>query len=81
MVNSSVISMDSTLYKDPGQNIHNTLYPLAGIGRPVLFQHSTSSGHDVTGPDINLDLLEAHFGCTALLGSSNVEPNSSPNEK
>ena len=39
-----------------------------------------SSGHDVTGPDINLD-LQAQFGCTARLGSSDVEQDRSPTEK
>ncbi len=39
------------------------------------------SGHDVTGPDINLDFLEAHFGCKALLGSSDVAQDHRPTEK
>ena len=39
------------------------------------------SGHDVTGPDINLDFPEAQFGCTARLGSSNMAQDRSPTEK
>ena len=39
------------------------------------------SGHDVTGPDINLDFPDAQFGCTARLGSSDVAPDRRPTEK
>ncbi len=41
MVKSLVISMDTILYIDPGQDICDTLYPLAGVGRPALVPHST----------------------------------------
>ncbi len=81
MVKSLVILMDSTLYIDPGQDIHDTRYPLAGVGRPARSSTAPSSGHDVTGPDINLDFPEAHFGCTARLGSSNVASDRRQTEK
>ena len=42
---------------------------------------ATRSGHDVTGPDINLDFPAAQFGCTARLGSSDVAPDRCPTEK
>ena len=41
------------------------------------------SGHGVTGQDINLnlDFSDAQFGCTALLGSSDVAQDRHPTEK
>ena len=39
------------------------------------------SGHGVTGQDINLDFSDAQFGCTALLGSSDVAQDRRPTEK
>ncbi len=71
MVKSSMISMDSTRYIDPGQDIRDTRYPLAGVGRRRGSRAAPRSGNDVTGQDFNLDFPEAHFGCTALLGSIN----------
>ena len=42
---------------------------------------ATRSGHDVTGPDINLDFPDAKLSCTARLGSCNVAPDRRPTEK
>ena len=39
------------------------------------------SGHDVAGPDINLDFPEAHVGCETLLGSCHVALDLRPTEK
>ena len=39
------------------------------------------SGHDVTGPDINLNFQDSKFGSTARLGSSDVAPDRRPTEK
>jgi hypothetical protein len=57
MVKSSVISMDSTLYLVPGQDIHYTRYPLAGVGRLARAQRLTPlwpwrhwSGHQLGSP-------------------------------
>ncbi len=52
---------------------------MSDVGRG---SHAASrSGHDVTGLDINLDFLEAQFGCTARLGSSNMAQDRSQTEK
>ena len=57
---------------------HGTFWLLSDVGSGS--RTAPCSGHDVTGPDINLDFPEAQFGCTALLGSSNLEQDSSPTE-
>ncbi len=48
---------------------HGTFWLMSDVGRWSCT--APCSCHDVTGQDINLDFLEAQFGCTARLGSSN----------
>ncbi len=52
---------------------------MSDIGRGS--RAATRSGHDVTGPDINLDFPDAKLGRTARLGSSDVAPDRRPTEK
>ena len=42
---------------------------------------ATRSGHDITGPDINLDFPDAKLGCTTRLGSCDVALDRLPTEK
>ena len=60
---------------------HGTFWLMSDVGRGS--RAAPCSGHDVTGPDINLDFQEAQFGCTARprLGSSNMAQDHSPTEK
>ena len=39
------------------------------------------SSHDVIGPDIDLNIPDAHFGCGTGLRSCNVAMNRRPTEK
>ena len=45
------------------------------------FRRATGSGHDVTGPYINLNFQDAHFGCRTGLISCYVAMDSRPTEK
>ena len=60
---------------------HGTFWLMSDVGRGSRV--APHSGHDVTGQDINLDFpdSEAQFGCTALLGSSDVAPDRRLTEK
>ena len=58
---------------------HGTFWLMSDVGRGS--SAAPRSGHDVTGPDINLDFSEAQFGCTARLGSSDVAQDRRPTEK
>ena len=58
---------------------HGTFWLMSDVG--CGSRAARCSGHDVTGPDINLDFPEAQFGCTARLGSSDVAPDRRPTEK
>ena len=58
---------------------HGTFWLMSDVGRGS--RAATRSGHDVTGPDINLDFPDAQFDCTARLGSSDVAPDRRPTEK
>ena len=65
-VNSLVTGIDSTRYIITRKDWCDFLYLLAGgrLGR-VPLPGPGRSGHDVTGPDINLDFPEAQVGCEA----------------
>ncbi len=66
-VNSLVTGIDSTRYKITTKDWCDFLYLLAGGRGPAPpLPGQGSSGHDVTGPDINLDFPEAQVGCEAL---------------
>ena len=58
---------------------HGTFWLMSDVGRGS--SAAPRSGHDVTGPDINLDFSDAHFGCTARLGSRDMAPDRCPTEK
>jgi hypothetical protein len=56
---------------------HDTLdlrYLLSGGRAP-------GSGHDVSSPDVNLDLPDAHFGCTTGFGGCNMAMDRRPTKK
>ena len=58
---------------------HGTFWLMSDVGRGS--RATPRSGHDVAGPDINLDFPDAKFGCTTRLGSSDVAPDRHPTEK
>ena len=58
---------------------HGTFWLMSDVGRGS--RAAPRSGHDVAGPDINLDFPYAQFCCTARLGSSDVAPDRRPTEK
>ena len=58
---------------------HGTFWLMSDVGRGS--SAAPRSGHDVTGQDINLDFSDAHFGCTARLGSRDMAPDRCPTEK
>ena len=58
---------------------HGTFWLMLDVGRGP--RAAPRSGHDVAGPDINLDFPYAQFCCTARLGSSDVAQDRRPTEK
>ena len=58
---------------------HGTVWLMSDVGRGS--SAATRTGHDVTCPDINLELPDAKIGCTARLGSCDVAPDRSSTEK
>ena len=82
-VHSSVIEYHKTMTKYTRQHIPDTWYLLIDVGRRARVPRRPRSGHDVTGPDINLNFPDANlkFRCLARLGSSDVAPDRRPTEK
>jgi hypothetical protein len=58
---------------------HGTVWLMSDVGRGS--SAATRTGHDVTCPDINLELPDAKIGCTAWLGSCDVAPDRRSTEK
>ena len=58
---------------------HSTFWLMSDAGRGS--HAATRSGHDVTGPHINLDFSDAKFGCTTRLGGRDVALDRRPTEK